>query len=115
MNLARKQKDIQNLNAEGEEYVISQGLVVNDKNILRYNLWKELNPGDINDRNSPYSGRNISISEVFSNRITVEHILPLSRTLDDSYNNKTLCFVDEKRIKGNFSPYEACHTSIWFH
>jgi hypothetical protein len=27
MNLARKQKDIQNLNAEGEEYVISQSLV----------------------------------------------------------------------------------------
>jgi hypothetical protein len=27
MNLARKQKDIQNLNAGGEEYVISQGLV----------------------------------------------------------------------------------------
>jgi hypothetical protein len=27
MNLARKQKDIQNLNAEGEGYVISLGLV----------------------------------------------------------------------------------------
>jgi hypothetical protein len=26
MNLAREQKDIQNLNAEGEEYVINQGL-----------------------------------------------------------------------------------------
>jgi CRISPR-associated endonuclease Csn1 len=112
-NLARKQKDNQDLNEEAGEHIKGQGLAVNDENILRYKLWKELNPGDINDRKSPFSGRNISISQLFSNQIAIDHILPLCRTLDDSYNNKTLCFVDEQRMKRNFSPYEACLNNAW--
>lgn len=112
-DLAKKQKDDQGLTEEAGEHIKGRGLAVNDGNILRYKLWKELNPGGINDRKSPYSGRTIGISQLFSDQIAIDHILPLSRTLNDSYNNKTLCFVDEKRMKGNLSPYEACHDNSW--
>ena len=37
----------------------------------------------------------------------IEHILPYSRTLDDSLNNKTVCMSRANRIKGNNTPYEA--------
>jgi CRISPR-associated endonuclease Csn1 len=111
--LAREQKDNQHLYEEAEEHIKRQGLAVNDENILRYKLWKELNPGAIKDRKSPYSARNISISDLFSNQIEIEHILPLCRTLDDSYDNKTLCWADEKPMKGNLSPHEACRNKAW--
>jgi CRISPR-associated endonuclease Csn1 len=112
-NLARYKKTDQELRAEAAACINDHGLAVDDGNILRYKLWKELNPTDINDRNSPYSGRNISIGLLFSDEIATGHILPLSRTLDDTYNNKTLCFADEKQMKGNFSPHEACLHKVW--
>lgn len=112
-SLARTQKADRDLSAEAAEYIKAYGLAMNDGNILRYKLWKELNPSDIAGRNSPYSGRNISILQLFSDQIAIGHILPLSRTLDDSYNNKTLCFADERRMKGNFSPHEACLNNVW--
>ena len=35
------------------------------------------------------------------------HILPYSRTLDDSFANRTLCLRKANRDKGNYSPFEA--------
>ena len=59
----------------------------------------------------PYSGAPIiSCSELFiKNQFQVEHIYPRSRTLDDSFKNKTLCRSDLNREKGNRTPYEAFH------
>jgi len=111
-SLAKRQGENEKLNKEAIEKIEGQGFPANAENILRYKLWKELND-DTNDRKSFYSGKSISISQLFSNQIEIEHILPLSRTLDDSYNNKTLCFTDENRMKGNFSPYEACQNKNW--
>lgn len=39
----------------------------------------------------------------------IEHIIPYSRCLDDSYMNKTLCRRNENRRKGNQTPWEAFH------
>ena len=36
----------------------------------------------------------------------VDHILPYSRSYDDSKNNKVLVFTNENRDKGNCTPYE---------
>ncbi len=54
-----------------------------------------------------YSGRPINVSDVLSDRVEIEHILPFSRTLDDSFTNKTLAHRDANRGKRNQSPYEA--------
>ena len=44
---------------------------------------------------------------LLSNEVEIEHILPFSRTLDDSLNNKTVCTVAANRVKGNRTPWEA--------
>jgi len=55
----------------------------------------------------PFSGRPIGIEKLFSPDIEIEHILPWSRTMDDSPANKVLCYRDMNRIKRRLSPAEA--------
>lgn len=55
----------------------------------------------------PFSGRSIAINQLFSDEIEIEHILPRSRTLDDTAANKVLCFRDMNRIKRGKTPWEA--------
>ena len=42
------------------------------------------------------------------NRLLIPPFLPFSRSLDNAYTNKTLCYHEENRdIKKNQMPYEA--------
>jgi CRISPR-associated endonuclease Csn1 len=70
-------------------------------------LWHELNPRDVANRCCPYTGEQLSINRLLSSEVEIEHILPYSRTLDDSLNNKTVCLSRANRLKGNDTPYEA--------
>jgi len=72
--------------------------------LLRLQLWDEL--GDL-PRLCPYTGQPISITSLFSSNIEIEHILPFSRTLDNSPANKTVAFRKANRLKANLSPSEA--------
>lgn len=58
----------------------------------------------------PYTGKSIALADLFgpSPRFDIEHIIPFSRSLDDSFSNKTLCDVEENRnVKGQRAPSEA--------
>lgn len=67
----------------------------------KYKLWLEA------DRISPYSGRVISLSQLINNSdIEIEHILPFSRSLDNSMANKTICERSINADKGNLTPME---------
>lgn len=79
---------------------LPQGIDVNRTNINRYLLWEE------QDRTCVYSGKAISLAQLFGGEIDVDHILPKSRSLDDSLMNKVVCFRDSNRDKGNRTPYE---------
>ena len=70
--------------------------------VIKYKLWEECN------RQCPYTGKQIAQHQLFGDNpeFQIEHILPYSRSLDDSYMNKTLCCVIENRLKGNQIPYE---------
>lgn len=70
-------------------------------------LWTELNPKNIAERCCPFTGKMISMELLFSDEIEVEHLLPFSRSLDDSLNNKTVCFRSANRYKTNKTPDEA--------
>ena len=64
-------------------------------------LWKET--GEY----CPYTGRKISFSELFQHgEYQVEHIFPLSRSLDNTMLNKTLCAADVNKAKRSQTPYE---------
>lgn len=72
--------------------------------LLKYRLWKEQNGI------CPYSGATISANQIFNPEICeIEHILPYSRSLNDSYMNKVLALTSENRNKGNRTPFEAYH------
>lgn len=57
----------------------------------------------------PYTGKPISIAALLGEHreFDVEHIIPFSRSLDDSFANKTLCHTTANREKGNRTPFEA--------
>ncbi|WP_366048904.1 type II CRISPR RNA-guided endonuclease Cas9, partial [uncultured Bartonella sp.] len=69
-------------------------------------LWEELDE-DENNRVSIYTGTRITQSMLFSDKVEIDHILPFSRTLDDSNANRILCLTSENRFKGNHAPSEV--------
>ncbi len=69
--------------------------------LQKYHMWQECK------EICPYTGTVISREMLFSPEVDVEHILPYSRSLDDSYMNKTLCMATYNRqVKLNNTPYE---------
>ncbi|MDX2266772.1 MAG: type II CRISPR RNA-guided endonuclease Cas9 [Bryobacter sp.] len=70
--------------------------------IEKFLLWEECG------RTCPYSGKPISYQGLFdSAQFEIEHIIPYSRSLDNSRANKTLCHIDYNRQKGDRTPHEA--------
>ncbi|MDY0780380.1 type II CRISPR RNA-guided endonuclease Cas9 [Tenacibaculum sp. IB213877] len=69
--------------------------------ITRYKLWLE--QGYI----SPYTGKIIPLSRLFSSEYQIEHIIPQSRYFDDSLNNKVICEseINPFPYKGNQLAY----------
>ena len=59
------------------------------------------------NRVCPYTGRQISFEMVVSPQTEVDHILPFSRTLDNSVSNMVVCIAEANRAKGDRSPYEG--------
>jgi CRISPR-associated endonuclease Csn1 len=76
------------------------------ENIRRLRLWEDLGPLP---RLCTYTGKPISLRQVFTDEIEVEHILPFSRTLDDSMANRTLAYREANRGKRNQAPEQAFH------
>ena len=68
--------------------------------------WKELNPGNVLDRRCPYCGEKIGMEQIFNGLADVDHIIPYSRSLDDSAANKVLSHRHCNRQKGDKTPYE---------
>ncbi len=106
-NLDRVQRDNQRANDERRETLKKLGQADSYENRLRLRLWEELNPANPLDRRCPYTGEQIGLSRLFSDQVEIEHILPLSQTLDNGVANKTLSMRVANRVKGQRSPYEA--------
>ncbi|MFH1805160.1 MAG: type II CRISPR RNA-guided endonuclease Cas9 [Pseudomonadota bacterium] len=106
-NLMKQQKKNQDDNDIYRQDLIATGTAINADNMLRMRLWKELNPDNPQARACPFSGEKISRARLFSPEVEIEHILPFSRSLDNSPANKTLCMTWANRAKGNRSPWEA--------
>jgi CRISPR-associated endonuclease Csn1 len=55
---------------------------------------------------SPYTGKPIPLGKLTSPAIEIDHIIPFSRSADDSFLNKTVCESYVNRDKGNLTPLE---------
>lgn len=63
--------------------------------IEKYKLWGEQN------HISPYTGKVIPLSKLFTPEYEIEHIIPRSRYFDNSFLNKTICETYVNDFKGN--------------
>ncbi len=92
----RKQKE--QLAAEYSEHF---GQEPNSLSLLKYRLYRE------QDCKCAYSQKPIELERLNEQGyLEVDHILPYSRSYDDSMVNKTLVLTSENRDKGNRTPWE---------
>lgn len=69
--------------------------------IVKMKLWKE------QDGKCAYSLKPIPAERLYEeNYVQVDHIIPFSRSFDDSYNNKVLVLTDENQRKKERTPFE---------
>ncbi len=94
-NQKRLERENDRIKSEVEKYVR-----ITHENILKFKLWEECK------KTCPYTGKAISITDLFSGEVQIEHIHPWSRSLNDSFGNKTLCWANENRKKGAKTPFE---------
>jgi len=101
-DIKKSQEEFQALKEEAKAEAIKiLGKEPSAKELLKFRLWKEQNGECI------YSGAYISPSILADPYATeVDHILPYSRSLDDSLNNKVLCLTKQNQDKGNKTPFE---------
>ncbi|WP_310379294.1 type II CRISPR RNA-guided endonuclease Cas9 [Flavobacterium sp.] len=97
--IRRDQKRLERENDRVKSEVEKYTRVSHD-NILKFKLWEECK------QTCPYTGITIPVSKLFTGEVQIEHIHPWSRSLNDSFNNKTLCYADENRRKGDKTPFE---------
>jgi CRISPR-associated endonuclease Csn1 len=79
----------------------------NGYNRVLLKLWEELNLRQPENRECIYCGKAIGLETLFSSAVDIDHILPWSRTLDDSQANRIVCHVACNRQKGNRAPAEV--------
>ena len=57
------------------------------------------------DMKSAYSGKPVSLQQVYEGMLEVDHIIPRSISFDDSKNNKVAVFINENRNKAQRTPF----------
>lgn len=98
----KKNNDIRDKNENIRQILIDEfniGQPSRD-DIIKYRLWEECK------FICPYTGKNIGKHQLFNGEFEVEHIYPYSRSLDNSFMNKTLCEKRANNEKGNRIPFE---------
>lgn len=62
--------------------------------LTRYMLWLD------QKYISPYTGEPIALSDLFTTKYQIEHVIPKMRFYDDSFSNKVLCESEVNSLKG---------------
>lgn len=88
---------LENLTKDDEEFdfisKISKQAQPSKSDIVRYKCWLE------QKYRSPYTGKTISLSKLFTSAYEIEHIIPQSRYFDDSFSNKVICEAEVNKLK----------------
>ncbi len=84
--------------ADFEKFV--KDLKYADLSSEKHRLWVEQN------FKCPYTLKPIPLSALASADIEIEHIIPYSRSMDNSFINKTLCYSEANRAKGALTAFE---------
>ena len=107
--IEKRQRDAMKEKARREKTIISTGHTPTPDLLRKMRLWEEQGP--VTSRHCPYCLRQIGMGMLIRGEVEVDHILPFSRTLDDSMANKVVCCRSCNRVKNNRSPAEAYSSS----
>lgn len=95
---------LQELTRDDPEYAeisrISTMATPTSTELTRYKLWLE------QKYRSPYTGRQISLTKLFTSAYQIEHVIPKARFYDDSFTNKVICEAEVNGLKSNQLGYE---------
>ena len=105
----RRNRDNREANEKRAKKLEELGQDNNGENRARLKLYEEQQRAGGGVALCPFTLNAIGCRQLFSPEIEIEHILPRSRTLDDSAANKVLCFRAINRIKRGNTPWEAFH------
>ena len=83
------------------ENIAKLNAMPNPTNVLKYKLYEE------QDHKCAYSMETLDINHLFEDGYyEIDHIIPYSRSFDDSFNNKVLVLKRENQNKRNSTPVE---------
>ena len=83
------------------ENIAKLNAMPNSTNVLKYKLYEE------QDHKCAYSMETLDIKHLFEDGYyEIDHIIPYSRSFDDSFNNKVLVLKRENQNKRNSTPVE---------
>ncbi len=104
--MAKSNRDNEKLRAESAKRILKEIGNPNPsrRDLQKAQLWEECH-GEC-----PYTQKPISFASLFGSepQFDIEHIIPFSRSLDNSFTNLTLCHAEHNRnTKGNRAPSEA--------
>lgn len=68
---------------------------IKDADIEKYRHWAEQN------YRSPYTGKTIKLSELFTEKYQIDHIIPRAKFYDDSFGNKVVVEAEVNAVKDN--------------
>lgn len=95
---------LENLTKEDEQYEfvtrVSKMAQPSKSDIIRYKCWLE------QKYQSPYTGKFIPLSRLFTKDYEIEHIIPRARYFDDSFSNKVICESEVNSLKDRQLGYE---------
>ncbi len=111
-SINNRQKFYEEKNKEVEKLLKENGYnpdKINGKTKMKVRLYLE------QDGKSAYTLEPLSLGEVITNpRYTeIDHIIPISISLDDSFNNKILATANENKAKGNRTPIDAYNKHLF--
>jgi len=106
--LTLKIRENEQKNDEARKRLAEFGIRPTRDNLLRYLLFDEIQRHISGPVLCPYTGKVISVSDLLGggNTVQIEHIIPYSVSLDDSFANKTLCEAKFNSLKAEKTPYE---------
>lgn len=98
----KKENDARAVKNEAiRENIAKLNAIPNSTNVLKYKLYEE------QDHKCAYSMETLDINHLFEDGYyEIDHIIPYSRSFDDSFNNKVLVLKRENQNKRNSTPVE---------
>lgn len=108
--IKKAQDDFQAEKERARQRCIEHGLNPDcpKSNLLKFRLWEEQGEFCV------YSNKQIDPKRLSEpDYVDIDHIIPYSRSFDDSINNKVLVLTDENRRKGSKIPYEYIGEDKW--